>query len=147
MGEATDLRHLFGALYAEQQAIAIYEAQVFWRSRSDELIFREILAEERLHSLSIEPFVKLNFASFLIRPFNILFGWLFGTLLSMLPRKLCYRIHVWAEKDAAKTYEDAARKTSKDEAPALYDALTHAARQEYQHAERFQKKLLDSNVK
>ncbi len=135
------MRHLFGALYAEQQAIAIYEAQVFWRPRSSDLIFREILAEERLHNLSIEPFVKLNVVSIMIRPFNVLFGWLFGTLLSLLPRKLCYRIHVWAEKDAAKTYEDAARRTSKIEAPALYEALIYAAQQEYQHAERFRKKL------
>jgi rubrerythrin len=135
------LRHLLGALNAEQQAIAIYEAQVFWRPRSVDPIFREILAEERLHSLNIEPFVKLSFASFLIRPFNVLFGWLFGTLLSMLPRKICYRIHVWAERDAAKTYEKAAGQTSKVEMPALYVALTHAARQEYEHAERFQKKI------
>lgn len=135
------MRHLFGALYAEQQAIAIYEAQVFWRPRSSDPIFREILAEERLHNLSIEPFVKLNALSRVIRSFNILVGWLFGTFLSLLPRKICYRIHVWAEKDAAKTYENAARQTSKVETPALYDALTHAAKQEYEHAERFQKKI------
>ncbi len=135
------MRHLFGALYAEQQAIAIYEAQLFWRSKSIDPIFREILAEERLHNLSIEPFVKFNIVSILMRPLNILFGWLFGTLLSLLPRKICYWIHVWAERDAAKTYEEAARKTSKIDAPALYEALMHAAQQEYQHAERFRKKL------
>ena len=97
------MNHLFAAVSAEQQAIAIYEAQVLWRPGSSGKIFREILAEERQHMLSIKPFLSLQIVVFMTGPLNILFGWIFGSLLSILPRKLCYKVHVWAEKDAAVT--------------------------------------------
>jgi rubrerythrin len=126
---------------AEQQAIAIYEAQVFWRPGQSGQVFREILEEERHHDFSIRPYVNMPILVFLITPFNKIGGWLFGTFLSILPRKLCYMVHVMAEKDAARTYEKAVRYTSEGEKPALFEALTQAALQEHQHAETFRSLL------
>ena len=139
---ASGLRHLNEVINAEQQAIAIYEAQVFWRPGNSGSIFREILAEERIHNQSIRPFAQHQTKTLTFRPLNILVGWLFGTLLSILPRKMCYQIHVWAENNAAKTYEKAAKKITQDVSPELFSALTHAALQEHQHAERFRTKLV-----
>jgi len=128
---------LLNAFSAEQQAIAIYEAQVFWRPRDSGAVFREVLAEERAHRLSIEPFMGIQAVVFFMSPFNILMGWVFGTFLSLLPRKLCYRVHVWAEEEAAKTYEQTAKKIPIDAPSQLREALVHAAHQEHEHASRF----------
>jgi demethoxyubiquinone hydroxylase (CLK1/Coq7/Cat5 family) len=135
--EANKLLKIFEVVVAEQQAIAIYEAQVFWRRRESGQVFRAILEEERHHDFSIRPFVNLPILVFLITPFNKIGGWLFGTLLSILPRRICYTVHVMAEKDAAHKYEKAVRCTSEAENPALFEALTQAALQEHQHAEMF----------
>ena len=133
---------LFNAFSAEQQAIAIYSAQVFWRPGGGNPIFREVLAEEKVHRLHIEPFVDsvvaLKALVLFMTPFNMLMGWVFGTLLSLLPRKLCYRVHVWAEESAAKTYKEAAKKIPIDAPQKLRDVLAHAALQELAHARRFE---------
>lgn len=128
---------LLNAFSAEQQAIAIYEAQVFWRPRDSGAVFREVLAEERAHRLSIEPFMGTQAVVLMISPFNILMGWIFGSFLSLLPRKICYRLHVWAEEEAAKTYEQTAKKIPLSAPSRLREALDHAAHQEHEHASRF----------
>ena len=138
---------LLNAFFAEQQAIAIYEAQVFWRPGESGLVFREILAEERAHRLSLEPFLgehkSMKILVMLLRPFNVLAGWGFGSVLSMLPRKICYRAHVWAEEDAAKTYDDTAKKIPLDAPRTLHESLIHAATQERTHARIFEDLLKD----
>ena len=128
---------LLNAFSAEQQAIAIYEAQVFWLPRESGAVFRDVLAEERAHRLSIEPFMGIQTVVLMISPFNILMGWVFGSVLSLLPRKVCYRIHVWAEEEAAKTYEQTAKKIPPSAPSRLREALIHAAHQEHEHASRF----------
>jgi rubrerythrin len=142
---------LLNVFSAEQQAIAIYEAQVFWRRGPSSEIFRDVLAEERSHRLSIETFMGLNkglkWVVFLMTPFNMMMGWVFGSMLSVFPRKLCYRVHVWAEEEAAKTYEETAKKIPRDAPSGLQEALVHAARQEHQHARRFEVLLKDLNFK
>jgi rubrerythrin len=111
---------LLNAYSAEQQAIAIYQAEVFWRPGASGDVFRAVLAEEQAH------------------PFNFFFGWLFGSGLSLLPRRLCYRIHVWAEREAAKTYEVTVANIGPDAPELLRKSLSHAAVQEVEHARRFE---------
>ena len=136
---------LLNAFSAEQQAIAIYEAQVFWRPKSNDAVFREVLVEEREHRLGIEPFLGLKAVVFLVSPFNNLMGWAFGTLLSLLPRKICYKVHVWAEEEAAKTYEQTLNNLPSGAPPELRDAVAHAAEQEREHARRFEALLKDQS--
>jgi rubrerythrin len=131
------MMQLLNAFSAEQQAIAIYEAQVFWRPGAGGSVFREILAEEREHRLSIDPYFDHKLTKALITPFNIITGWFLGTLLSIIPRKICYMIHIWAETEAAKTYEATENKIRAIAPPLLRDALSHAAIQERGHADRF----------
>jgi rubrerythrin len=135
------MMQLFSAFSAEQQAIAIYEAQVFWRRGPSGELFREILAEELEHRLGIEPYFDHRFVKLVITPFNLVAGWLLGTLLSVMPRKICYWIHVWAETEAAKTYEDTAVKIKMIAPQRLLDSLAHAAVQERSHATRFARLL------
>lgn len=136
-------RILQRALSTEEQAIAIYEAEVFWRGVGPRGIFREVLEEERNHHSELVPFLGQGHrqASF----WNRLAGWLVGSVLSLLPRKICYKLHVLAEEAAAGVYEEASRDLKAIEkglssAPnweALYLALGSAAAQEKGHAERF----------
>lgn len=130
---------LINAYSAEQQAIAIYSAEVFWCPGESGNLFREVLAEELSHQQSVRPFITAWFLVMLITPFNYFFGWLLGSLLSLLPRLLCYRIHVWAEVEAAKTYENTLRNLGQGAHHDLIDALRTAVSQEYAHAERFRK--------
>ena len=132
---------LLNAFSAEQQAIAIYEAEVFWRPGHTNAVFRDILAEERVHRLHMEPYlgmaVGLNAVVLLFTPFNKVIGWVFGSFLSLLPRKLCCRIHIWAENEAAKTYEKTVRNLPTHAPQTLRDALSKAAHQEHEHSRRF----------
>ena len=138
---------LLNAFSAEQQAIALYEAQVFWRPGESSSLFRQVLAEERAHRLSIEEFLgrttSIKIVTTMITPINILMGWVFGCVLSILPRKLCYRIHVWAEEEAAKTYDQTAKLIPSDSPPHLRAALVHASAQERLHARLFEALLKD----
>lgn len=122
---------------AEEQAIAIYEAEMFWRP---EKIFAEILAEERDHlrSISFE-------ANGLFSISNRLAGWVLGSALSILPRSICYRVHIWAELEAAKVYENAHKALKaldlSAEQQKLLPALLAAQCQEEEHSLRFQNHL------
>ncbi len=129
---------LINAYSAEQQAIAIYKAQTFWRPGASGRIFREILAEELSHQESMASFMNSPGLVLLMTPFNFIAGWMLGSVLSMLPRPLCYRIHVWAEREAAKTYEVTLASLGSGDQKSLRDALSHAAKQEHEHANRFE---------
>lgn len=129
---------LINAYSAEQQAIAIYKAQTFWRPGASGQIFREILAEELSHQESMASFMNSPGLVLLMTPFNVIAGWMLGSVLSMLPRPLCYRIHVWAEREAAKTYEVTLAGLGSSDPKSLRDALSHAAKQEHEHASRFE---------
>ena len=129
---------LINAYSAEQQAIAIYKAQTFWRPGASGQVFREILAEELSHQDSMANFMNSPVPVLLMTPFNFIAGWMLGSFLSILPRPLCYRIHVWAEHEAAKTYETTLAGLGADDPKALKEALAHAAEQEHEHARRFE---------
>ncbi len=129
---------LINAYSAEQQAIAIYKAQTFWRPGASGQIFREILAEELSHQESMASFMNSPGLVLLMTPFNVIAGWMLGSVLSILPRPLCYRIHVWTEREAAKTYKVTLAGLGSSDPKSLRDALSHAAKQEHEHASRFE---------
>ncbi len=129
---------LLNAYSAEQQAIAIYQAEVFWRSGASGDVFRAVLAEEQAHQRSMDAYMDSRWIIYVMTPFNFFFGWVFGSGLSLLPRRLCYRIHVWAEREAAKTYEVTVANIGPDAPEPLRKSLSHAAAQEVEHARRFE---------
>ena len=129
---------LINAYSAEQQAIAIYKAQILWRSGPSGQVFREILAEELSHQCSMANFMNTPILVLLIAPFNFIAGWMLGSFLSILPRTLCCRIHVWAEHEAAKTYETTLAGLGADDPKTLKVVIAHAAEQEHEHARRFE---------
>ncbi|MEI6832368.1 MAG: demethoxyubiquinone hydroxylase family protein [bacterium] len=129
---------LINAYSAEQQAIAIYKAQTFWRPGASGQIFRDVLAEELSHQDSMAQFMNSPILVLLMTPFNFIAGWMLGSFLSILPRPLCFRIHVWAEHEAAKTYETTLAGLGTDDPKALKEALALAAEQEHEHARRFE---------
>ncbi len=129
--------NLWNAYFAEQQAIAIYRAEVFWRRGTSGNIFREILAEEEGHCLLMEPFLGNTWLKRVAKPLNVAVGWAIGCLLSILPRRLCYRAHVWAEVQAAKTYRETLEGFTLDVPPALRKAMILAEQQELGHAKKF----------
>jgi rubrerythrin len=132
------MRKLINAYSAEQQAIAIYKAQTFWRPGANGQVFRAVLAEEISHQDSMDNFMRSPILVLLITPFNFIAGWMLGSFLSILPRALCYRIHVWAEHEAAKTYETTLAGLGANDPKNLKVALAHAAEQEHEHARRFE---------
>jgi rubrerythrin len=129
---------LLNAYSAEQQAIAIYKAQIFWRPGLNGQIFRDILAEEMAHQQGMAIYMNSPALVLLMTPFNFFAGWSLGSILSILPRAICYRIHVWAEREAAKTYEKTLAALDVDDPAQLKEALAHAAAQEHEHARRFE---------
>jgi rubrerythrin len=127
-------RSVRAARVAEIQAIAIYEAEVFWiRETSRRTLLLSVLEEERVHDSELRPWVEVRALSVLT---NRIFGWLFGTLLAVLPWTLMCRVQAWAEEEAAKIYERASKKTGANE-PELKARLLSAHAQELKHAARF----------
>lgn len=125
---------LRAAARAEEQAIGIYEAEVFWRG---ERVFSEILQEEIAHKSSLS-----SFSPGPARAFDRWSGRLLGSLLSLLPRRICYRLHEWAEAEAARIYEAALERCHGNDLNSahlseLQKALSHAAKQEWEHSRRF----------
>jgi demethoxyubiquinone hydroxylase (CLK1/Coq7/Cat5 family) len=126
---------------SEIQAIAIYEAEVFWIRRPERRsVLSEILSEERVHDDDLRPWnplgVKFVFASRCA-------GWLLGSALSLLPwRGLC-RVQAWAERAASEIYADAlsevrAARGGGEVDHRLEERLAHARDQELEHSARFQ---------
>lgn len=121
---------------AEIQAIAIYEAEIFWiREESRRLVLQAILVEERAHDESLADFAS---PSVVTRRASQLAGWMLGTTLAALPWLWMCRIQAWAEDEAARIYETAAR-SAESHSPELVTTLLHAASQERAHAETFRK--------
>ena len=125
-------RILSKAAAAEEQAIAIYQAEVFWRP---EQIFKEILLEEIQHREHL-PVSLFPLFSWLQRGS----GWILGSIFCLLPRALCYQAHVWAEREAAKIYLDcynALKSQDFSEKEEILASLQEAEAQERAHAQRF----------
>ena len=95
---------------SEDQAIGIYQAELFWKRRPKD-VFQTILKNEINHEEQLINFMHSRGWSFtLLQKFLIIFnrywGWLIGTMLSILPRRLCFFFHYLAEKQAANGYND-----------------------------------------
>jgi hypothetical protein len=135
-------KSLRSALAAERQAIGIYEAQVKWLqrwNRRDRALYEEILAEEKHHRSELEHS--------LAEPGNSrwehISGLIFGFLLCLLPRSLNYRLHIWAEREAAKAYFLAWKEVKKLPLTGfrelrLRKTLWEQTKQELSHRQRFQ---------
>ena len=95
---------------SEDQAIGIYQAELFWKRRPKD-VFKVILEEEIHHEVQLIDFIHsrgwvLTRKQKMIITFNRISGWLIGTFLSILPRSLCFLFHNWSEKQAASGYSD-----------------------------------------
>jgi rubrerythrin len=95
-------------LISEDQAIGIYEAELFLNI-SPKDIFRNILLEEISHEnelIKIIDELHWNLSSYQIFKLKInrLFGWGIGILMSIIPKRLCFIFHQAGEIKAAKGY-------------------------------------------
>ena len=111
MKSAKDIKNwIIKTLLSENQAIGIYEAEVYWEKYPQET-FRAILRDEKDHFCMMEEYLKDN--AWTYSTFNRIeiclyhySGWVIGTILSFLPRKLCFDFHAVAEKKAASEYQN-----------------------------------------
>ena len=109
METETDIRNwIIKTLSSENQAIGIYEAEVYWKKYPQDT-FNIILSDEKDHFCKMEQYLKDN--AWTYSTFNRLgislyqfSGWVIGTILSLLPRKLCFYFHAVAEEKAAIEY-------------------------------------------
>ena len=104
-------------LLSENQAIGIYESEVYWKKYPQET-FSIILRDEKDHFCKMEEYLKenaWNYSNFnkLEVYFYQFSGWIIGTILSLLPRKLCFYFHAVAENKAAIEYGNLAEEMSK----------------------------------
>jgi hypothetical protein len=130
------------ALSAERQAVAIYSAQVDlfrkWE-RSDLEIYEDILREEKSHQSEIEEALGGPAPSI----FDAKSGYLFGLFLAVIPKRWNYRMHIWAEREAAMAYFIAWKQLKFLNPPeAMYRSLKRnlwkQTKQELSHRRRFQ---------
>ena len=97
-------------IVSEDQAIGIYQAELFWKRRPRD-VFQTILKDEINHEEQLVNFLysrgwDLTLMQKSIMNFNRYSGWFIGSLLSTLPRRLCFFFHYMAEKQAANGYND-----------------------------------------
>jgi rubrerythrin len=103
------LKNIFiNLMISEDQAIGIYEAELFF-NLSPKDIFRKILLEEISHKrelLKIIVDMNWNLSSYQILQLklNRLFGWGIGILMSIIPKRLCFNFHQAGELKAANGY-------------------------------------------
>ena len=95
-------------MISEDQAIAIYEAQIFLNI-SPKDIFLKILLDEKSHENELIKFIdemnwKLSSYQILLLKINRLIGWGIGIFMSIIPERLCFNFHQVGELKAAKGY-------------------------------------------
>ena len=103
-------KNFIKTISSEDQAIGIYQAELFWKRRPKD-VFEAILEDEIKHEQNLTDFVHSRGWNFtkrqkIIMHFNRYSGWLIGTFLSILPRRICFYFHYMAEKQAANGYKD-----------------------------------------
>ncbi len=134
---STTEKIVYPAWIAEIQAIAIYEAEVFWcRSEGLKSELIRILNEERSHAGVMNEWVTDRPWA---RKWNRLAGWVLGSFLSTIPDPYFSRIQSWAENQASEIYEGASLNAAQDQLsnPRLFAVLKHASEQEREHAQFF----------
>ena len=110
---------------SEDQAIGIYQAELFWKRRPND-VFDAILVDEIKHEKNLIDFVHSKGWSFTKRQIMLMHlnrysGWLIGTFLSILPRRICFYFHFVAEKQAASGYNDLIKHIESSGNPKLID--------------------------
>jgi len=95
---------------SEDQAIGIYQAELFWKRRPVD-VFQTILKDEINHEEQLINFLYSRGWNFTLMQKSIMninrySGWFIGSFLSILPRRLCFFFHYMAEKQAANGYSD-----------------------------------------
>ena len=95
-------------MISEDQAIGIYEAELFFNI-SPKYIFRKILLEEISHEKELIKIIdemnwELSSYQILLSKLNRLFGWGIGILMSIIPKRLCFIFHQAGEIKAAEDY-------------------------------------------
>ena len=110
---------------SEDQTIGIYQAELFWKRRPNDG-FKSILDDEISHEKNLIKFIQSRDWVFTKRQktvmtFNHYIGWLIGTLLSILPRRICFYFHFVAEKQAASGYNDLIKHIESSGNPKLID--------------------------
>lgn len=128
---------LYSAWSAEIQAIAIYEAEVFWcrhPEKRTELI--RILNEERHHRDQMQAWVQDRR---IVRKINQIAGWILGSSLVWIPEPYFSKIQSWAEWQASEIYKKAASDLERSGVgdASVREQLIEAANQEAEHARFF----------
>ena len=100
--------YFINLMISEDQAIGIYEAEVFLNI-SPKDIFRKILLEEISHEKELIRIIdemnwKLSGHQVLLLKLNRILGWGIGILLSIIPKRLCFIFHQTGEIKAANDY-------------------------------------------
>ena len=124
--EKTIKNNFIKTIISEDQAIGIYEAELFWKRRPKD-VFQVILREEIKHEEELMGFIhsrgwNLTRAQNILMTLNRLSGWVIGTVLSILPRRLCFFFHYIAEKQAANGYKDLMTRIKKPNSPMWVDS-------------------------
>jgi len=100
--------YFINLMISEDQAIGIYEAELFLNI-SPKDIFRKILLEEISHERELIRIIdemnwKLSGHQVLLLKLNRILGWGIGILLSIIPKRLCFIFHQTGEIKAANDY-------------------------------------------
>ena len=100
--------YFINLMISEDQAIGIYEAELFLNI-SPKDIFRKILLEEISHEKELIRIIdemnwKLSGHQVLLLKLNRILGWGIGILLSIIPKRLCFIFHQTGEIKAANDY-------------------------------------------
>ena len=100
--------YFINLMISEDQAIGIYEAELFLNI-SPKDIFRNILLEEISHERELIRIIdemnwKLSGHQVLLLKLNRILGWGIGILLSIIPKRLCFIFHQTGEIKAANDY-------------------------------------------
>ena len=100
--------YFINLMISEDQAIGIYEAELFLNI-SPKDIFRNILLEEISHERELIRIIdemnwKLSGHQVLLLKLNRVLGWGIGILLSIIPKRLCFIFHQTGEIKAANDY-------------------------------------------
>ena len=100
--------YFINLMISEDQAIGIYEAEVFLNI-SPKDIFQNILLEEISHERELIRIIdeknwKLSGHQVLLLKLNRILGWGIGILLSIIPKRLCFIFHQTGEIKAANDY-------------------------------------------
>ena len=101
-------KYFINLMISEDQAIGIYEAELFLNI-SPKDIFQNILLEEISHERELIRIIdemnwKLSGHQVLLLKLNRILGWGIGILLSIIPKRLCFIFHQTGEIKAANDY-------------------------------------------